>query len=221
MKLLKRIRFLGKLLLVFLLVGIFSIWGINRYVCKVGESFLTQTPQTADAVIVLGASVYGNTVSQILADRLNQAYWVYQEGYAPKIIVSGDHGSKDYNEVKAMRDYLTAKGVPVEDIFMDHAGFSTYDTIYRAKEIFQVERAIVVSQRDHLIRALYIAHRLDMPAQGISSGSYPPGEATVQKVREPLARVKAFLQCEILHPEPEFLGEPIPVSTTDGRVTEG
>lgn len=221
MKLFKRIRILGKILFIFLLVGIFSILGINQYVLKVGESFFTQTPQSADAVIVLGASVYGNTVSRILADRLNQAYEVYQNGYAPKIIVSGDHGSKDYNEVKAMRDYLTAKGVPVEDIFMDHAGFSTYDTIYRAKEIFQVEQAIVVSQRDHLIRALYIANKLALSAEGISSGSYPSGEAAVQKVRELFARVKAFLQCEILHPEPEFLGDPIPVSIMDGRVTEG
>lgn len=208
------------LCLMLLFVAAFSIWGINQYVCRVGKAYVTQTPEKADAIIVLGASVYGNTVSHILADRLNQAYLAYQAGYASKIIVSGDHGSKDYNEVRAMRDYLVKKGVSPEHIFMDHAGFSTYDTVYRAKEIFQVKSALVVSQEEHLIRALYIARRLNLPMQGLSAGSYPPGEATVQKVREPLARVKAFIQCEILHPEPEFLGEPIPVSTSDGRVTE-
>lgn len=221
MKLLKYIKKIIKLLLLLLFVAIFSIFGINHYVCRVGEASLVQTPELSDAVIVLGASVFGNTVSHILADRLDEAYRVYRDGYAPKIIVSGDHGTKDYNEVKAMRDYLVEKGVPTEDIFMDHAGFSTYDTVYRAKEIFQVAKAIIVTQEDHLIRALYIANRLGLPAEGISAGNYPIGEAAVQKIREPLARIKAFLQCEILHPEPEFLGEPIPVSTMDGRVTEG
>ncbi|MBQ7792750.1 MAG: YdcF family protein [Clostridia bacterium] len=217
----KYIKNIFKLLLMFLLVAMLSIFGINRYVCRVGETYMTEVPKTSDAVIVLGASVFGNTVSHVLADRLDEAYDVYCNGYAPKIIVSGDHGTKDYNEVKAMRDYLVKKGVPATDIFMDHAGFSTYDTVYRAKEIFQVKKAIIVTQEDHLIRALYIANRLGLPAEGISAGNYPLGEAAVQKIREPLARIKAFLQCEILHPEPEFLGEPIPVSTMDGRVTEG
>lgn len=220
MKYKKTLSNIVQILSLLVIVAVFSVFAINAYVCRVGESTLTKTPKQADAVIVLGASVYGNTVSHVLADRLNQAYLVYRDGYASKIIVSGDHGTKDYNEVKAMRNYLVEKGVCEADIFMDHAGFSTYDTIYRAKDIFCVKQAIIVSQEDHLVRALYIASRLGLEAEGVSAGSYPPGEALVQKVRELFARVKAFLQCEILHPEPVFLGETIPVSTMDGRVTE-
>ncbi|MBQ7950206.1 MAG: YdcF family protein [Clostridia bacterium] len=202
------------------MIGAISIVGINVYVHKVGNTFLTQTPRHVDAVIVPGASVRGNTVSAVLADRLNEAYRLYAEGYAGSIIVSGDHGTKDYNEVRAMRDYLVNKGVPAERIFMDHAGFSTYDTIYRAKEIFQVGTAIFVSQKLHVIRALYIAKQLNLTTWGISCGEYPEPENTIQKGREAVARVKAFMQCEILHPEPKFLGEPIPVAITNGLATE-
>ena len=216
----KRLKTIFLAVVVLLFVGVISIFGISYYVETVGKAYLCEQPEICDAVIVPGASVYGNTVSAILADRLNTAYRMYQEGFAKRIIVSGDHGTKDYNEVRAMRDYLVKKGVPASHIFMDHAGFSTYDTVYRAKEIFRLKNAIIVSQEPHAIRALYIANQLDIPAYGISCGNYPQPEATIQKGRELFARVKAFLQCEILHPEPKFLGDPIPVSTTDGRVTE-
>ena len=220
MKIVKQIKKFAKLLVLLVLAGTISILGINVYVEKVGNAFLTQAPRHVDAVIVPGASVRGNTVSSILADRLNEAYRLYEEGYAGSIIVSGDHGTKDYNEVKAMRDYLVNKGVPVERIFMDHAGFSTYDTIYRAKEIFQVGNAMFVSQKLHVVRALYIAKQLNLATWGISCGAYPEPENTIQRGRELIARVKAFLQCEILHPEPKFLGEPIPVAITNGLATE-
>lgn len=220
MKLFKRLKTICITFFVLIFVGFISILGISCYVERVGEAYLCTEPEVSDAVIVPGASVYGNTVSAILADRLNEAYRMYRDGYTKRIIVSGDHGTKDYNEVKAMRDYLVKMGVPVSHIFMDHAGFSTYDTVYRAKEIFEVDSAIIVSQEPHAIRALYIAKQLNLSAWGVSCGNYPQPEATIQKLREIPARVKAFLQCEILHPEPKFLGEPIPVSTQDGRVTE-
>ena len=133
--------------------------------------------------------------------------------------MSGDHGRKDYDEVNAMRDYLVKKGVPKEDIFMDHAGFNTYDTIYRARDVFLVKNAILVTQREHLLRALYISKRLWLNAQGVESGQYDKYEIRFQRPREYLARVKAFLQCDILHPKPKFLGETIPVSGS-GVLTE-
>ncbi len=216
-----RIKRLVKQLIVLLLIVILSIGGINLYVYRVGQSLVSEHPQKADAIIVLGASVYGNTVSKTLAQRLDTACELYQNGYAEDIIVSGDHGTKDYNEVNAMKSYLVKKGVPESHIFMDHAGFSTYDTVYRAKEIFKVEQALIVSQREHLYRALYVAKSLDFNAVGVSAGDYGESLKQTQHTREMFARVKAFLQCEILHPEPEFLGEPIPVSENDGSVTEG
>ena len=217
----KKLKKVMKLFVTALLVLAFSIFGVNLYVWKVGESFLVEVPKKADAVIVPGASVYGNRVSEIVAKRLNTAYEIYQNGYTEKIIVSGDHGKNDYNEVKAMKTYLLGLGVPETDIFMDHAGFSTYDTIYRAKEVFMVEKAIIVSQKEHLVRALYIAESLELDACGVSAGKYSGEVQKSQTIREIFARVKAFLQCEILRGEPTFLGEPIPVSQNDGRVTEG
>ena len=212
---------LGKLIVFCLLLTVLLVGGINLYVIRVGANFLSQSPKQAETVIVLGASVYGNTVSALLAQRLDTAYELYQKGYAKNIIVSGDHGTKDYNEVNAMKTYLLEKGVPPEDIFMDHAGFSTYDTVYRAKEVFMVKDALIVSQTEHLYRALYVAKELGLEATGVSAGEYGETLRKTQSVREIFARVKAFLQCEILHPEPEFLGDPIPVSKSDGRITEG
>jgi len=166
----------------------------------------------ADAVMVLGAKVYDDeTPSPILQDRLNYGYAVYEKGLAPKIIVSGDHGRVDYNEVKAMKQYLMNKGVPEEDIFMDHAGFSTYDSMYRARDIFCVKSLIICTQEYHTYRSLYIASRLGLEAQG-----YPAPDIMAKKaynnLRESLARVKAVLDVEILHREPKYLGEAIPIS---------
>lgn len=144
---------------------------------------------------------------------------VYQSGAVPKIIVSGDNGTRHYNEVDAMRNYLMERGVPAEDIFMDHAGFNTYDSMVRAKEVFQVERAVVVTQRQHLLRSLYIARRVGLSACGVDAGGYNEIEMRQQFWREALARVKAVLQCEITKPQPKYLGDPIPVSGS-GLATE-
>ncbi|MBO5407821.1 MAG: YdcF family protein [Clostridia bacterium] len=217
----KRIKRWGKQLSILFLALILAIAGINWYVLRVGQALVTDQPQKADAIIVPGASVYGTQVSPALAQRLDTAYRLYQDGYAENIIVSGDHGTKDYNEVNAMKTYLVKKGIPQKHIFMDHAGFSTYDTVYRAKDIFQVEQALIVTQTEHLYRALYVANALGLSAVGISAGDYGDSLKQTQRIREVFARVKAFLQCEILHPEPEFLGDPIPVSEFDGSVTEG
>lgn len=220
MKFFVKLKNLIRIAIAIIVLAVISIICINAYVYRVGERGFTETPEKADAIIVLGASVRGNTVSLTLAKRLDKALQMYEAGYSEVIIVSGDHGTKDYNEVRAMQKYLAERGVPETCIFMDHAGFSTYDSVYRAKEIFQVEKALVVTQREHLIRALYIADRLELSAQGTPAQDYLAGEFYVQKLREVFARVKAFLQCEILHSEPVFLGEAIPVTQMDGKVTE-
>ena len=98
-----------------------------------------------DCIIVLGAGIWDNKPSPMLKDRLDEAINLYQKGLASKIIMSGDHGQENYDEVNIMKDYAISAGVPSEDIFMDHAGFSTYESIYRAKEIFNVKKAIIVT----------------------------------------------------------------------------
>ena len=175
----------------------------------------------AQAALVLGAAVYRNSkVSFFLLDRLESAEELYRAKKVQKIIVSGDHGQPEYNEVSTMRDVLLDRGVPAEDIFMDHAGFDTYDSVYRAKEIFEVENLIIVTQKFHLPRALYIANALDLDAVGLVADRRTYTEEVLLRnvKRESLARVKAFFDV-LFRVKPTHLGEKIPI-TGDGRQTD-
>ena len=198
---------------------------INLYVVHVGKSMIL-SPEDAtarggvDCVVVLGCQVKADgTLSDMLKDRLDRAVALYKSGAAPKILMSGDHGTKYYDEVGAMKKYALSEGVPSEDIFTDHAGFSTYETVFRAKEVFGVKRAIIVTQEYHLYRALYIAEKLGVEAYGVASDLHTYGGQTARDVREVLARCKDFGMC-VFKPEPKFLGDAIPI-VGDGNVTEG
>ncbi|HHV65688.1 MAG TPA: DUF218 domain-containing protein [Peptococcaceae bacterium] len=210
------------LLVIISLIAPATVLLINNYVQKVGSQYLygaAEVPQ-AEAVLVLGAYVYPDgTVSPMLNDRLTIGYELYKHGKAPKIIVSGDHGRKDYDEVNAMKDFLKAKNVPGEDIFMDHAGFSTYESIYRARDIFRVKKVIIVTQEYHLLRALFIARELGLEAYGVPSDRRQYLFMEHYELREIAARNKDFFLAKILKPKPTFLGETIPVSG-DGRLTD-
>jgi hypothetical protein len=166
----------------------------------------------AQAVLVLGARVYeSGRLSDVFRDRVDTALEVYNAGKADKILISGDHGRQDYDEVNAAKDYLLEKGVPGEDLFTDHAGFDTFDSLYRARDVFQAESLVISTQAFHLPRALYIARELDLPAQGIIADKHKYlGEAR-NELREHPARVKAWLDIQ-LGAQPEFLGEAIPIS---------
>ncbi len=218
---LRKIKIVFLTALILALAAFAGILAVNVYVTRSGERYLTdiRSAGEADCIIVLGAAVSGDAVSYTLAKRLDMALEVYRTGKAPKIIVSGDHGRQGYNEVGVMREYLMRNGVSKDAVFMDHAGFNTYDTMYRARDVFMAKNAIIVTQREHLVRALYIADKLGLSAAGIESEDYDAYEMEVQKTREFLARIKAFLQCEILRPEPKYLGEAIPVSGS-GILTE-
>jgi vancomycin permeability regulator SanA len=181
------------------------------------------TPETApecDAIIVLGAFVSENQPSPVLEDRLLYAYRLYEAKKAPKILVSGDHGQHEYDEVNTMKNWLIQKGVPRENIFLDHAGFDTYDTMYRAKKIFGIKSAIISTQDFHIGRSLYIARRLGIDAWGYPSEDKPLYPMEVYYVREWLAREKAFLDTDILRRKPKFEGEAIPISG-NGLLTDG
>ena len=167
--------------------------------------------ENIDCILVLGAGIWGDKPSPMLEDRLNTAIDLYKKGIASKLIMSGDHGTKDYDEVNIMKEYAIEKGVSSEDIFMDHAGFSTYDSIYRAKEIFKVNRMIIVTQKYHLYRALYIAKKMGVDAYGYASDQRLYAGQKMRDLREILARDKDFIKC-IFKPKPKYLGEIIPVS---------
>lgn len=206
------------IILVFAVLTIVLVLLIDCHVEKTGKAHVLTESRLGtgyDCVIVPGAAVYQNSIpSPMLQDRLEVAFEIYQKKIVPKILVSGDHGKVDYDEVSVMRDYLIAKGVPSEDIFMDYAGFDTYQTLYRARDIFKVKKAVIATQDFHLYRALYIGEKLSMELDGVDSALRDYHNSIWNRAREYLARTKAFLECEIFKPEPEFLGDAIPIGGT-------
>lgn len=197
------------------------VFGTDQYVKgSVKKQILTEAldswNEAADAgcILVLGAGVWGDKPSPMLRDRLDKAVEAYKalsadgRHTAPKIVMSGDHGQKEYDEVNIMKDYAVKAGVPSSDVFMDHAGFSTYDSMYRLRHIFGAESAIVISQRYHLYRALYIGKALDMKVYGLPAADVTYRGAMQRELREILARDKDVLKC-LTRPEASVMGEPV------------
>ena len=172
----------------------------------------------APVAIVLGAKVKADgEPSDILRDRLLTAIDLYRAGSIDKILVSGDDGQVEYDEVNAMRLYLLAADVDPDDIFLDHAGFDTYDSMARANKVFGITKAIVVTQKYHLPRALYLADAFGIEAQGVVADRQTYLGILRYQARELLADTKAVIDV-IFHVSPHFLGDAIDV-TGDGRVT--
>lgn len=165
---------------------------------------------SADCILVLGAGVYNETPSAMLHDRLLQGVALYDMGASGKILMSGDHGRKEYDEVNVMKKFAVDKGVPSENVFMDHAGFSTYESLYRARDIFKAKKLIIVTQEYHMYRALYIAKALGIEAYGVTADPREYAGQSYREAREVLARVKDYFYT-LVKPKPTFLGEPIPV----------
>lgn len=199
------------------IIGMATLFAVNGYVKATAKNHIITAHKATelddvDCVIVLGCQVRGDgSLSNMLQDRLICGLEVYNKGAAPKILMSGDHGQKDYDEVNAMKQYAVDNGVPSEDVFMDHAGFSTYETMYRAKEIFEADKVIIVTQEYHLYRAVYIAEQLGIEAYGVSADLNAYAGQSFRDFREILARCKDFVKC-IFKTKPTFLGEAIPVS---------
>lgn len=182
-----------------------------------GSSYLCDEQDfPKQAALVLGARVYDNgKLSDIFKDRVQTAIGLYKKGKVAKILVSGDHGQNSYDEVNAAKDFILQQGVPERDVFLDHAGFDTYDSVYRARDVFQAASLIIVTQNFHLPRALYIANSLELEACGVSADLQSYLDINKLEFRERLARVKAFLDLSF-GVEPKFLGEAIPLAG-DGR----
>ena len=171
-----------------------------------------------ECILVLGCAVWpGNEPSPMLKDRLDTAIELYKKGAAPKLLLSGDNSIKEYSEPDCMYKYTLKQGVPEEDIFLDFAGFSTYDSVYRSHAVFMADRMIAVTQKYHLFRALKTCDALGITAKGVASNQRKYSGRTYREAREVLARDKDLIK-DIFKPEPVFLGEEIPV-TGDGTVT--
>lgn len=204
------------------ILGILILSGINIYVREsVSEKIYAENDNKklpkVDCILVLGAGLkQDGSPNFMLKDRLNTAINLYKKGVSDRILMTGDHGRKDYNEVGAMKDYAVNAGVPADDIFMDHAGFSTYESVYRAKEIFQVSSAVIITQKYHLYRAMYCAEKLGIDTYGTPAREIAYRGQWVRDLREVAARSKDVLYCS-LRKKPTYLGKVIPIT---GRGSE-
>ena len=209
-----------KYIIIIMLLIIVTLLSINIYVKLSTKKRIINdytNLNNIDCILILGAGVKNNRPSLMLEDRLQKGLELYNNSVSNKIIVSGDHGRKDYDEVNIMKEYLTQNNVFSSDIFMDHAGFSTYDSIYRAKEIFKAKKIVIVSQEYHLYRALFIADKLGLEAYGIKAQPKEYYGDAYREIREIIARIKDYFKA-VIKPKPTYLGEAIPVSG-DGNTT--
>jgi SanA protein len=184
------------------------------------EDTLAALPR-AQAALVLGAQVKPDgRPSAMLEDRIAAAADLYRAGKVDKLLLSGDHGRWEYDEVGTMRRALAARGVPARDLFTDHAGFDTWDSAQRARDVFGVRSVIVVTQRFHMSRALYAAHRAGLRATGYPADRRSYGGVMARlRAREALARVKVVADA-VTGARPRFGGPELPIEG-DGRASWG
>lgn len=206
---------LAALFLLFAVINIIVLLSVQSRIVDIEEA---KALGSFDCILVLGAGVWrNNRPSHVLEDRLKIGIEAYCAGVSDKLLMSGDHGRNNYDEVNVMKSFAMDCGIPSENIFMDHAGFSTYESMYRARDVFSAHRVLIVTQKFHMYRALYIANALGLEAYGLTSDLREYANATYSQLRESLARVKDFFMV-IFKPLPTYLGEVLPVNG-NGNVT--
>lgn len=199
---------LAALFLLFAVINIIVLLSAQSRIVDIEEA---KALGSFDCILVLGAGVWrNNRPSHVLEDRLKIGIEAYCAGVSDKLLMSGDHGRKGYDEVNVMKSFAVERGVPSEDVFMDHAGFSTYESMYRARDIFKAKKILIVTQEYHLYRAVYDARALGLDAYGVVSMPRTYAGQTYRDIREILARDKDFVW-SIFKPKPTYLGEAIPV----------
>ncbi|MDR3364291.1 MAG: YdcF family protein [Clostridiales Family XIII bacterium] len=180
---------------------------------EAARGLLAREGGAADCILVLGASVAEDGPSPMLADRLDEGMALYGLGVSNILLLSGDNGTVEYNEVQAMKDYVLknggAMGIEPANIYLDYAGFSTYDSAIRCKEIFEAKRVVIVTQRYHLYRAVYNAKKIGLDVYGVAAPDTKHGQFS-RDIREVFARAKDFFLTHIGY-EPAIMGEPVPL----------
>lgn len=213
-----RKRFLHFLRRAFLTLGLLGLLGVTLPRIVTSVYSINRIYQAEDApqkrlAIVFGAGLRRDgTPTTILRDRVDTAADLYFTGKVEKLLMSGDNRYLDYNEPESMRQYALSLGVPDEAIALDYAGRRTYDTCYRAKEIFQADDVLLVTQKFHLPRALYLCNALGLTADGVEANTrrYWSRSLFIWNTRELLATTGAFLDLYVTFPQP-VLGEPNPL----------
>lgn len=220
----KKIKRVSKFILTAFIIITAAVIALNLIIYLSTKDFIYSASDVnfpdADCILVLGAGVREDgSPSNMLEDRIITGIELYENGKCDTLIMSGDHSSEEYDEVNCMKEYAVDNGIPSDRIFMDHAGFSTYDSLYRAKNVFGADKVIIVTQKYHLYRALYIAESLGINAIGVSADLRTYVGQSTRETREIAARVKDFIKT-IVQPESIYLGETISLKD-DGNVTNG
>ena len=202
------------------LLGGVAVAGINAYMISYVDEYILTMDEVGeynfDCVMIMGAGIWGTEPSPMLRERLDFGIDVYFTGCTDRILMTGDHAREEYDEVNIMKDCAIEAGVPADNVFMDHAGLSTYESMYRARDVFQVEKMVIVTQKYHLYRSVYDARKLGIDAYGVAADKMQYG--FYNNMREWLARVKDLFYCE-LQPEPTYLGDPISIHAS-GALTD-
>ena len=211
-------------------ITIFIILSILLFIMdivqSVGEEKIiskNDIPKGINVILVLGAGIENNgEICEMLMDRLKKAIDLSSGIEEAKILLSGNHGKCDFDEAAAMKSYIMniSSDIEEENIFLDHSGFSTYESIYRARSIYKVNKMIIVTNYYHLPRALYIADKMGIRAFGIYSDTKDYINIDRYRERELLAQVKDFIYTNILKPKPKFLEDEFPIDICNGKVTD-
>ena len=202
-----------KIIIIIAITIVVASFFINIYMIESTKDMIINVDdkrniKDVDAIVVLGCKAYDDYPSLMLQYRLNKGIEVYNE-LNSKLLLTGDHGKKDYDEVNVMKKYVLSSGIDENDIFLDHAGFNTYDSLYRVKEVFNAKKIVIITQKYHLYRALYIAHALNLEAYGIIADDIPYKSIMLKnEIREVLSRDKNFFKV-IFKPKSKYLGEKI------------
>ena len=184
------------LMLIPIIINFYVILSTRNMIVDKDNSLLTNI----DYIVILGAGIRRGKPSPMLEDRLKIGISLYKEGISNKILITGDHENDDYDEVSVMKNYLIEHNIPEEDIVLDNYGISTYDSVYRLKEVYKAKKIVIVSQKYHLYRAIYLAKTLNLESYGIEANLRTYRGQSYREVREVLARNKDFIK-GIIKPE--------------------
>ena len=194
-----RIKKIIKMLFIIAIVGIFATVILpNAFVIISSSAYIKKdVDEKYDYALILGASAWGSTPSPILRDRIEKGVELYKNDKATLLLMSGDNERDYYDETTVMMTYANENGVPYSALVCDEYGLSTYDSMYRAKYVYGIDKMIVVTQKYHLFRAVYIARSLGIDAVGVPAEYVKYGGAAGRESREVLARSKDFFKCMI------------------------
>ena len=213
----KKVILVFKILLVLFAAAAFINIYIQYSTKKYIFSDVKEVPETY-AGLVLGSMVFDNgTPSGVVRQRLDKTAELYKAGKIKRILISGDHGQKNYDEVNSMKNYLLKEGI--QDIFLDHAGFDTYSSMVRAKEIFEIDDVIIITQKFHMPRSVYIARKKGMNAYGVVSNPDGMYDTKYNRGRDKISRVKAFFDV-MFNRKPKYLGEKIPINGSNEKTLD-